>query len=333
MPLEVLATRTRNGNNSWSFSSCRTREFLNKKNQKGGKRAIVLPNNTEEIASQEASEEDETYQQKRVGYIPDRRYKDITQCKGFIRGKCPQQFTGTADDKMVKCYKALHGSRDRDNPENEYIHHPKQVNYNHCLKKYEDINAKCLHHLYSQCSRSEANTIKTVRLTMDTIEDVLNKDPSVKVIYLLRDPRAIVTSRNIQLISKAARFKSKPGDLDQYVVQEARMLCSKMMHDIVKSNNLSKRFPNRIQEARYEHVAQRPLEMFRSLYDSLNFSNFNVIDQWFKAVSQTLVDGKRYDTKRKNSTLTASQWQRHMTLWTAKAVEGVCVDVLKYLGL
>ena len=54
---------------------------------------------------------------------------------------------------------------------------------------------ECLPFLTQQCEKHHIGGFKTIRMSTDLIHMILTKDPSIKVIYSTRDPRAIVSSR------------------------------------------------------------------------------------------------------------------------------------------
>ena len=282
---------------------------------------------------QEKNNSDSSFTQRpnmhETTYITDKRYQDINRCKMDIWQRCYRRFTGSPYERLFLCRKMLHNDHEGSDDGPKLIN---QQKYFDCVSEYENIVKLCIHHLYSQCSKSEAVTLKTIRLTMDSIQDILEKDPTVKVIYLLRDPRAIISSRLGSLMSGVTKFKSKRFDTDEHVQHEAKMLCDKMRSDISKSQVLSKRCLNQIKEVRYEEIVQRPKETFKELYEFLQLDTFEAIDKWFSA-STYGHDGGKFDTRRVNSSATAFSWERKITFWRLKTIESVCQDVISYLGL
>jgi len=54
---------------------------------------------------------------------------------------------------------------------------------------------KCVPILRSVCQRSSLRAAKTVRAPMLSMAALLAADPDLRVVHLLRDPRAVVSSR------------------------------------------------------------------------------------------------------------------------------------------
>ena len=60
----------------------------------------------------------------------------------------------------------------------------------------------CLPLLTRSCSKAKASVVKTVRLSMERAATLLKADSKVKVIHLVRDPRAVLKSRRTSGIAR-----------------------------------------------------------------------------------------------------------------------------------
>ncbi|XP_052083608.1 carbohydrate sulfotransferase 1-like [Mytilus californianus] len=56
---------------------------------------------------------------------------------------------------------------------------------------------KCIRYLEDICNRSNTILIKTIRMSLDILFDIVTGIPRLKIVHLVRDPRAILNSRNI----------------------------------------------------------------------------------------------------------------------------------------
>ena len=123
---------------------------------------------------------------------------------------------------------------------------------------FQSAADKCLPKLTEKCDTAELVVNKALRLTMDMVYKVLQKDPNVKVIYLVRDPRGIVLSR------KTVKYISQIWESD--LESESTLVCPKMTRDYEGFEQVKSAFPERVKLVRYEDVADRPLEMVKQIY-------------------------------------------------------------------
>ena len=88
----------------------------------------------------------------------------------------------------------------------------------------------CIPFLNRTCSSANVNVVKTVRLSMKQAEALLQEDPEVKVIHLVRDPRGVLRSRQVTRVGLSYH-------------ETAEQLCAKVVQDIkVRSISFLGRF-------------------------------------------------------------------------------------------
>ena len=68
----------------------------------------------------------------------------------------------------------------------------------------------CVPILRSTCSRSSLRAAKAVRAQMMSMDILLAADPDIRVIHLLRDPRAVVSSRRKMGDSIVGQYSLSP---------------------------------------------------------------------------------------------------------------------------
>ena len=100
-----------------------------------------------------------------------------------------------------------------------------QKNFNDfvkCRQQFYQRQVKpCVHIMQDRCRNATITAYKALRLRMHEIDQLLNKDPDMKVIYLVRDPRSILSSR---IMHHNVQIKND-------TVLEAKHLCMKMLED------------------------------------------------------------------------------------------------------
>ncbi|CAG5118827.1 unnamed protein product, partial [Candidula unifasciata] len=161
--------------------------------------------------------------------------------------------------------------------------------------------------------------IKTIRLGMQHIEAILPSDPTLKIIHLVRDPRAIINSR------LGLRLK---GEIIEY-----NNLCNPIMEDLEKSKEISKLFPGSILTVRYEDLAKAPIVAARQIYSFLELKMSSLIEQYIWNITHAdLSEFNSFGTLRQDSTKTANAWRHKLDYQTILDIEKTCTGLLEVLG-
>ena len=133
------------------------------------------------------------------------------------------------------------------------------------------VNIKCKRLLDSNCPKM-IPVIKTVRLPMSAVAEMMSDDTFLKVVYLTRDPRAIVHSR------MSVWWK---GYNQSEIVALARNDCAKMNTDHQTYIELSKLFSNRLLYVKFEHFVNHVNETIKDLVTFLDMKVTNLkVDFW-----------------------------------------------------
>lgn len=179
-----------------------------------------------------------------------------------------------------------------------------------CTKKMQDI---CI---------SKNVFIKTIRLTMEVVELLLDLIPDLKVIHLIRDPRGVMFSRHRGRVVNDTNFKTS-----------AKSTCSRILMDIMRSYQLKLKYPHRIKTQLYEYLAENPLE---SLYDLHNFTNTTVVSSMKEYIYNHTMTGEHYrgyySTTRGNSTMTSITWRMRMKWKDVRVVDKECQELYEHVG-
>jgi len=102
-----------------------------------------------------------------------------------------------------------------------------------------------------------------LRVTLGTLRPLLEKNPRLKIVHLVRDPRAVMHSR------KYSRYYGVgANDIGDRTVEEN--LCDKMLQDIVDLEELMITFPNRVAVLYYEDLVDNLHTRINELYRFLN---------------------------------------------------------------
>ena len=182
---------------------------------------------------------------------------------------------------------------------------PSVESYLNCSQQSRDGTEVCLTHLIKECKKRPSKVSKFLRANMSVMETILKDIPRLKVVHLLRDPRAIINSR------------SKLGWLHELNVSiEARLLCTKMCEDIRQRQKLEKRYPGVTMEFTYEGIAQRPMVAIPALYDFAGIAVTNSTISWLKNFTS-------------QSAHISTQWSGNMSPEIKAQIDKECVNLYK----
>ena len=174
------------------------------------------------------------------------------------------------------------------------------------------------------CQKHKQVTAKVLshRIRLQEIWKMVSNSRNLKIIHLLRDPRAIVASRlRLGWISKTG-------------TQRIQDFCNRINENL-KFVKTAKNFRNYL-ILRYEDLAANVLPVVKSIFKATTGLNVtNHLEKW-------LVDNTRWSgstdmlepfrTTRRNSVKTANLWRKNISMHAVRLVEKTCKFVLKEAG-
>ncbi|XP_069134009.1 carbohydrate sulfotransferase 1-like isoform X2 [Argopecten irradians] len=183
---------------------------------------------------------------------------------------------------------------------------------------------KCLPKLTEKCLQSKHIVLKTIRISMKSLEFILEKIPTLKVIHLMRDPRG--TSRSQKAV----------GQLSKHYREEISYFCKQVLQDIIDKEILENKYPGRIRTVFYEDVANSPLAYSKTLYQYLGMNFTSEVE---KSIFQFTLAGKSGPkkcgilcTQMANSSSEASAWRSEINMELVKIVDSACSDLYVKVG-
>lgn len=204
-----------------------------------------------------------------------------------------------------------------------------QINSKQCLNQPTE---RCLGKLFlsEACRRSSRLVFKIIRLRLAKLAMLL-EDPEfshIKIINLVRDPRAIISSRNKLrwCISNACK--------------NPEALCQAMRKDIEAAEKLRKRHHQQFFHFRFEDLALWPFETTNKLFNFLGLRNHPRIDFFLRKRLNSLLTHTFYDhdgklqspaTHRK-PVKAIFRWVRELPWEEIQTIQRACNDVLQKLG-
>ena len=250
--------------------------------------------------------------------------KGTSHCKSLISNQCPKYFD--ENEQLYTCHEQLHfndnqtGSQAHGNQSGDDLSADQANLYHSCMKMAATNMTPCYPILEDRCEKSPLRVIKSIRLRLDLLQDVMDEIPDLKVVVYTRDPRGIVHSRKkTQLISAIAR-----GD----VGVEGKTLCTRIRHELPTLAAIRRKYSNRIWNLKYEELVNDPTKSIENMYSYFGIKVNTAVLDWFKQGKSDTND-KPYGTHRDNATLTAYSWKTKMDEAAKLEVTRSCDDVLK----
>ncbi|XP_025084644.1 carbohydrate sulfotransferase 6-like [Pomacea canaliculata] len=181
---------------------------------------------------------------------------------------------------------------------------------------------RCLPILRRTCMAARVTVVKTIRFSLKQAEKLMKVDPRVKVIHLLRDPRATFSSQ-----AEMGEFPLK--DVGNF----SKQFCQRILQDLEDAQRMKGMHPGRFLTVRYEDVAWEPVTSATRL---LAFAGLHLDEELRQTVwnmtSAGLKDDCCYCTTRNNSRATAAAWRLKRDFDFFSKVDASCVGIYKLLG-
>ena len=231
----------------------------------------------------------------------------IDKCRLLLNNYCPDRF-GTNLARTEACYKQLN---EKSSNVNKNI-----LLYKKCISDQRTLLSPCVNKLKAKCLQKNIRAVKTVRLRMMHVKVLLEKMPRLKIIHVLRDPRAVVNSR---MAGKS--FASLYGHKNR--AKEAKLFCYQMLEDIRLRRELEKLFPNRIMQVEFRELAKDTYAVGESILNFTQTPRTPSIKKWLNYNKE--FRGRTESTQKNPSTL-ADAWMNTTTFYELSQMNAICQD-------
>jgi len=245
--------------------------------------------------------------------------KQPVVCKPIISKMCPV-LIDKQQPMLELCYRNLHNfGIDR-------MHIDTFKKYSDCMSAAVTRANTCLPKLTEGCLSANVTSLKTIRLSMQIAQNILQQDEDIKLVYLVRDPRGIINSRShTNIISTIAAAQ---------IHIEAKLLCSRLRDDLQLFETIQQRYKNRVLLVRYEDLTTNPLQFADviSRFGRNAALSEDVVKFVKEHISASTEDYSSFNTKRNNVTQLAYKWKTELSQSEISQINEQCVAVLKTLN-
>ncbi|XP_053386163.1 carbohydrate sulfotransferase 4-like isoform X2 [Mercenaria mercenaria] len=196
--------------------------------------------------------------------------------------------------------------------------------FTHCKDFNSYTSYFCIKELERICMSKTHRIVKTIRVTMELVSNMIELWPNLKVVHLVRDPRAMTYSR-----MRGADFQMAVSS----VIHSADM-CTRMYEDIKYDWYIQRKYPGRLIIVSYEALADSPYAATGYVYDFLNILFREKTWFWVYNSMRNKNESEThyYATVRFNSTKVANRWRTNIDYHKSQEVDLSCAHVYKALG-
>ncbi|XP_030797203.1 carbohydrate sulfotransferase 3 [Rhinopithecus roxellana] len=189
------------------------------------------------------------------------------------------------------------------------------------------------------CRRKEHMALKAVRIRQLEFLRPLAEDPrlDLRVIQLVRDPRAVLASRMVAFAGKYKTWKKWLDDegqdgLREEEVQRLRGNCESIRLSAELGLQQPAWLRGRYMLVRYEDVARGPLQKAREMYRFAGIPLTPQVEDWIQKNTQAAHDGSGIYSTQKNSSEQFEKWRFSMPFKLAQVVQAACGPAMRLFG-
>ena len=206
-----------------------------------------------------------------------------------------------------------------------FSHYANAKFWNICTKKLMLGKTKCTSKAFIDqiCPLFPIRIVKTVRMRLETARKLLQNPDlnNLKVIFLVRDPRAVMMSR------KLVNFCLKSYCTDP------KILCDNHETDLISAKSISNEYPDQFKILRYEDFALNPYNVTDQMLEFLELPPSKHVDNFLE--DQTGL--KRESSKQVQSATNISRskafaWIKAMKMTEITQVQEVCHKPMETFG-
>ncbi|KAM9804157.1 carbohydrate sulfotransferase 3a [Neosynchiropus ocellatus] len=188
------------------------------------------------------------------------------------------------------------------------------------------------------CLSKQHHAIKTVRVRqLDTLQPLVEDARlDVRIIHLVRDPRAILASRMVAFSSKYQTWKTWAQDgqvpEDDEEVKRLKGNCDNIRMSAEVGLSQPRWLRSRYMLVRYEDIARYPMQKAEEMYRFTGVPFSPQAREWILKNTQTTQGASGIYSTQKNSSEQAEKWRFSIPFTLAQVVQRVCGPTMKLFG-
>ncbi|XP_019645302.1 PREDICTED: carbohydrate sulfotransferase 1-like [Branchiostoma belcheri] len=187
--------------------------------------------------------------------------------------------------------------------------------------------------LNQACQNSQINVAKIIRIWYINFFEPIVANGSVvgrevKILHLIRDPRAVVASQ-IRIFNR-----KEPTPFAEDFVDDTKTenLCTQLVENVQTQDGVPDWLLGHYALIRYEDVAMAPAAMTEKLYYFLGTESDKAVFRWLAKNTNATEPGESYFSRKRNSRDTVDAWRRKLSLSAVLKIQNICRDALEMFG-
>ncbi|KAM8924184.1 carbohydrate sulfotransferase 3 [Pelodytes ibericus] len=210
------------------------------------------------------------------------------------------------------------------------------------FEKYHCKNRRCgplnLTLAMEACLRKEHVAVKAVRIRQLEYLRTLVEDPrlDMRIIQLVRDPRAVLASRMVAFSGKYESWKKwaleGAAPIPEDEVQKLRGNCESIRASAELGLRQPKWLRGRYMLIRYEDVARFPLQKAKEMYAFAGIPMTTKVVEWINKNTQASQESNGIYSTQKNSSEQFEKWRFSIPFKLAQVVQDVCKPAMQLFG-
>ncbi|XP_060604036.1 carbohydrate sulfotransferase 4-like [Ruditapes philippinarum] len=201
---------------------------------------------------------------------------------------------------------------------------PSWNKYRACVAGF-NAKSECLRQLEEICRNKTHRVLKVLRLSFSSFQPLMEINPKLKIVHLVRDPRAIIHSRLYSRFYPVERPR-KNDSLE-------KNLCEKMLEDIKDVIKLKINYPDRVIVLYYEDIIENMDIRLKQIYKKLNLTYNKEGVETFSKINVNLSPpemGSSFTKDRKHDN--AFWWRKYITWEEVQRIDNWCGELYSILG-
>ena len=196
-----------------------------------------------------------------------------------------------------------------------------------CIDLIDEEFTQCREKVVTECGKHTVRAAKVLRMRMSVTENVLKADPDIRVIHMIRDPRAIMLSRvNVDLLGRKIGIDIK---------RESLILCRQLIEDYNERQRLEKVFPGSFLQIKYEDLAMNLVPTLFNITQFLHIPYNKELEKSMLSIMHSdhhASSNEPFNQSRENSTNVALAWKKKIDTRLKDFIDAGCSDVYKLFG-
>jgi len=169
------------------------------------------------------------------------------------------------------------------------------------------------------CASAPLQVIKVLRMRLGDMRTVMDRNPKLQIVHLVRDPRATYNSRRVFPYCVFSTNCWKPESI-----------CRDMGLDAELSTQFKKDYPNRYIILRHEDLSRDPYGQTRSLLRFLGLELHSSVLKYLQEHTRAAVKDVNMHTR--DSNITTVEWMGKLGWEKTEEVQEICRKAIDLLG-